>query len=92
MSSGVCLLIGHQCASVVHLLDLIENQSKIDHGLVMSDVYIQDKENYSSCEKISSNAVCLSQTNSSIDGHSSLHTGNVILFFLIDLWMRISVE
>jgi hypothetical protein len=57
LSSDVCLLIGDQCASVVHLLDLIQNQSKIDHGLVISDIYIKDKQNYASCEKISSDAV-----------------------------------
>jgi hypothetical protein len=53
------LVIGDQCASIAHLLELIENQSKIDHGLVMSDICVKDKQNYISCEKISSDAVLL---------------------------------
>lgn len=59
MSPDVCLLIGDQCASIAHLLDLIENQSKMEHGLVLSDICVKDKQNFASCEKISSDAVFL---------------------------------
>ncbi len=62
------MLIGDQCASVDHLIDLIENQSKIDHGLVLSDIYVKDKQNFASCEKISSDTVlsCLKRIPSSM--------------------------
>lgn len=48
--------MGDQCASVDHLAQLIDNQSKIDHGLVTTDICPKDKQNYFSCEKISSDS------------------------------------
>ena len=59
LSPKVCLLIGDQCASVDHLLEIVRTQSKIDHGLVISDICVKDKQNYASCEKVSSDAVLL---------------------------------
>ena len=59
LASDVCLVIGEQRASISHLLELIENQLKLDHGLVMSDICVKDKQNYASCEKISNDAVLL---------------------------------
>jgi hypothetical protein len=44
-------------------MQLIKNGSKIDHGLVVSDVYPKDKQNFASCEKISSAAVLSSLKN-----------------------------
>lgn len=49
--------MGEKCASVNHLVQLINNHSKIDHGITISDVYVNDRQNYSSCEKITSDAV-----------------------------------
>lgn len=40
--------------SLRHLEDIILNYSKIDHNLVMSDLYVTGGQNYSSCVKISS--------------------------------------
>ena len=40
-----------------HLVDVISNHSKIDHNLVLSDLCVKDRQNYSSCEKISSPSV-----------------------------------
>lgn len=49
--------MGDHYASIDHLIQLIDNYSKIDHGLTISDVCPKDKQNYASCEKITSNAV-----------------------------------
>ncbi|CAF4499961.1 unnamed protein product [Rotaria magnacalcarata] len=57
LAANVVLLMGEQYASVSYLIELIENCSKIDHGLVISDVYPKDKQNFASCVKISSNGV-----------------------------------
>lgn len=59
LSSDVCLIIGDQCASTDHLLNLIEHQSKIDHALVLTDIFVKDKQNYASSEKISTDAVLI---------------------------------
>ena len=59
LSPNVRLLIGDPCASVDHLLEIVRTQSKIDHGLVISDICVKDKQNYASCEKVSSDAVLL---------------------------------
>lgn len=68
LATDVHLLIGDQCANVEQLVDLIENQSKLDHGLVLSDIYVKDKQNYASCEKLTSDSVlnCLKRIPSSI--------------------------
>jgi hypothetical protein len=51
------LLIGNSCISINHLSTLIENVSKLRHGLVKSDIYPQDRQNFNSCIKICSNDV-----------------------------------
>lgn len=59
--------MGEKYASVNHLLELINNCSKIDHNLTISDVCPKDKQNYTSAEKISSDAVlfCLKKVSNS---------------------------
>ena len=57
LSNSATLLIGNQHVSLSHLVDLIDNQSKIDHNLVRSDVIPRDRQNFSSCLKISSDDV-----------------------------------
>ena len=57
LSNTVALLIGNQYVSLDHLVDLIDKQSKIDHNLVRSDVIARDRQNFSSCLKISSDDV-----------------------------------
>lgn len=54
LSSTTRLIIGGNHISLQHLEDIILNYSKIDHNLVMSDLYVTDRQNYSSCVKISS--------------------------------------
>jgi hypothetical protein len=46
--------MGSYRVSAKDLQDLIQDGSKLDHGLVLSDLYVKDKQNYSSCLKISS--------------------------------------
>ena len=48
--------MGEKYASIEDLIQLIDNHSKIDHGLTISDICPKDKQNYSSCEKITSDA------------------------------------
>ncbi|CAF1002645.1 unnamed protein product [Rotaria sordida] len=48
------LFIGSYRIAAKDLQDLIQGESKLDHGLVLSDLYVKDKQNYSSCVKISS--------------------------------------
>ena len=38
-------------------MQLIDGFSKIDHALITSDICPKDKQNYSSCEKISKSTV-----------------------------------
>jgi hypothetical protein len=57
LSEKANMCIGGQCIDVKHLSNLIENNSKIDHNLVKSDVFPNDKQNYSSCLKITSDDV-----------------------------------
>ncbi|CAF4801692.1 unnamed protein product [Rotaria sp. Silwood1] len=42
--------------SIDHLVQLIESSSKPNHNLVKSDILPKDRQNYSSCEKISDEA------------------------------------
>jgi len=51
------LLIGNTCISINHLSTLIENVSKLRHGLVKSDIYPQDRQHFNSCIKICSDDV-----------------------------------
>ncbi|CAF4892980.1 unnamed protein product, partial [Rotaria socialis] len=56
LSSTTTMLIGDQAITVDHLLQLIKSSSKMSHNLVKSDVIPKDRQNYQSCEKISSEA------------------------------------
>ena len=49
--------MGEYHANIDHLIQLIDNHSKIDHGLTISDVCPKDKQNYASCEKITNNSI-----------------------------------
>ncbi|CAF2963502.1 unnamed protein product [Rotaria sp. Silwood2] len=54
LSKSAALFIGSYRIAAKDLQDLIQGESKLDHGLVLSDLYVKDKQNYSSCVKISS--------------------------------------
>ncbi|CAF4339832.1 unnamed protein product [Rotaria sp. Silwood2] len=50
------LTIGNKKANMIHLENIVKTyNNKFDHGLVMSDFDPSDRQNYRSCEKISSN-------------------------------------
>jgi len=57
LSSRATMLLGDELISIDHLIQLIESSSKINHNLVKSDVLPKDRQNYSSCEKISNKSV-----------------------------------
>lgn len=51
------MLLGNESIDIKFLLQLIRDFSKLDHGLVKSDVVPKDRQNYLSCTKISSDCV-----------------------------------
>lgn len=53
LSQSTSLTIGEGQVSIDVLFDLIDNQSKLNHGLVKTDVNPKDRQNFSSCVKIS---------------------------------------
>ncbi|CAF1409089.1 unnamed protein product [Rotaria sordida] len=57
------MLIGNSCISIDYLSTLIQNVPKLRHGLVKSDIFPQDRQNFSSCVKICSGGVINNLTN-----------------------------
>ena len=57
LSETVNLHINNDHVDINHLLNLLENHPKLDHNLVRSDIFPHDKQNYSSCLKITSDEV-----------------------------------
>jgi hypothetical protein len=56
LSSTAELRLGNQFISINHLHDIInnENYTKLDHGLTKSDINPKDRQNFSSCLKLTS--------------------------------------
>ena len=59
LSSFATMLMGEDLITADHLVGLIESSSKLNHNLVKSDILPRDRQNYSSCEKISSKMVLI---------------------------------
>lgn len=57
LSSTATLVIGKQRISLDTLSQMVANTNKLKHCLVKSDIYPRDRQNYASCEKISSDDV-----------------------------------
>ncbi|CAF1363449.1 unnamed protein product [Rotaria sordida] len=57
LSETASMSINNQEIDVNHLFYIIQNYPKIDHNLVHSDVFPHDRQNYSSCLKITSDDV-----------------------------------
>ena len=57
LSSRATMLLADKLIHIDYLFQLIESSSEINHGLVKSDIIPKDRQNYSSCEKISSKSV-----------------------------------
>ncbi|CAF4567427.1 unnamed protein product [Rotaria sp. Silwood2] len=57
LSTTAELCLGNQFISINHLRDIIENvaYTKLDHGLTKSDINPKDRQNFSSCLKLTSN-------------------------------------
>ena len=51
------MLLGDRLVKVDHLIQVIESSSKFNHNLVKSDILPKDKQNFESCEQISSDNV-----------------------------------
>ncbi|CAF3295155.1 unnamed protein product [Rotaria socialis] len=56
LSSAAELRLGNQFISINHLYDIIHNETytKLDHGLTKSDINPKDRQNFSSCLKLTS--------------------------------------
>ncbi|CAM4930197.1 unnamed protein product [Rotaria socialis] len=67
LSRTANMLIGNHCISINYLSTLIRNIPKLRHGLVKSDIFPQDRQNFSSCVKICSDDVtnCLTEIHDS---------------------------
>ena len=70
LSQSASMFIGNGKISVDVLFDLINNQSKLIHGLVKTDVYPKDRQNFGSCAKISTDDV-LSALNNVSDSYAT---------------------
>ena len=57
LSKNVKLKVGSYDVSIKHLFELIDTTNKIDHNLCKSDLNIRDKQNFSSCQRISDDKV-----------------------------------
>ncbi len=67
LSETATISINNEKIDVNHLFYILENYPKIDHNLVKSDIVPRDRQNYSSCLKITSDDVLnlLKDTNAS---------------------------
>ncbi|CAF4051486.1 unnamed protein product, partial [Rotaria magnacalcarata] len=57
LTHSTSLMMGSFPISIQDIESLIHNYSKIEHNLVVSDIYVKDKQNYKSCVKILSENV-----------------------------------
>ena len=57
LSSTATMLLGNESMNINYLVQMIDRFSKLEHGLVKSDVIPKDRQNYSSCTRISSDSV-----------------------------------
>lgn len=57
LSGTADLVIGDQHVSLTFLTEMMITNSKVKHGLVKCDIYPRDRQNFASCDKISSDDV-----------------------------------
>lgn len=57
LNSSILLQIGNGVASIIHIKFLIDNVPKEEHGLVYSDIFPEDRQNFRSLEKIMNSRV-----------------------------------
>ncbi|CAF3986089.1 unnamed protein product [Rotaria sp. Silwood2] len=59
LSKNAKLKMGSYNVSIIHLHQLIKTTNKIDHNLCKSDLNIRDRQNFSSCQRISDDKVLI---------------------------------
>ena len=57
LSRNVSLKMGSHKVLTKHLYQLVKTRNKIDHNLSLSDLNVKDKQNFSSCQRISDDKV-----------------------------------
>lgn len=72
LNSSIILQIGNQVASAVHLNDLIEKIAKDVHGLVKTDAYPEDRQNFQSLEKIMNDRVLAALKEHIVDSEGTI--------------------
>lgn len=72
LNSSILLQMGNKVASVAHIKMLLSSVPKEIHGLVLSDVCPDDRQNYSSYEKITDQCVLQSLKNSIVDSEATI--------------------
>lgn len=72
LNSSIILQIGNQIASAVHLNDLIEKIAKEVHGLVKTDAYPEDRQNFKSLEKIMNDRVLAALKEHIVDSEGTI--------------------
>ncbi|CAF1042870.1 unnamed protein product [Adineta steineri] len=77
LSNTASMLIGKETVSIEVLMELVQNTSKLAHGLVKTDIDPKDRQNVSSCLKLASDDVSLALE----DINNSLAT-RIYLFLL----------
>ncbi|CAF1930830.1 unnamed protein product [Rotaria magnacalcarata] len=63
LSRTATLIVGHNGVSIDHLSILIRKVSKLQHGLLKSDIFLHDRQNFNACVKICSDSVIKSLVN-----------------------------
>ncbi|CAF1087941.1 unnamed protein product [Adineta steineri] len=63
LSNTASMLIGKEAVSIEVLMELVQNTSKLSHGLVKTDIDPKDRLNVSSCLKLASDDVSLALEN-----------------------------
>ena len=76
------MLLGDNLIDIEHLVQLIESSSKLNHNLVKSDILPKDRQNYSSCEKISNEAA--------LNGLVSIENSRATRIYL-EVWLFMSL-
>lgn len=71
LNSSKVLQIGNKIASLVHL-NYWKNVSKVKHGLVQSDVYPDDRQNFQSFQKTSDIRVMKALENNVVDSEATV--------------------
>ena len=86
LSKTASLFMGSYRVSSKDLEKLINEIPKFNHGLVISDLYVKDRQNFSSCFKISSENVLnlLDQNKAAAGTHCYLSILNSVIIAYID--------